>query len=74
MRQWRSIRLRDHDPSDGEEVSPCLSFSKQFREYVFSEPSFRCDPFSETGNLHSPGPMLPGRPGVLTVKQEEQAV
>ena len=30
VRQCGGVRLRGHDPFDGKEVSPCLSFSKQF--------------------------------------------
>jgi hypothetical protein len=31
MRQRGGVRLRGHDPGDGEEAGPCLRLSKQFR-------------------------------------------
>src|SRR5215213_6490889 len=37
LRQRGGVRLRGHDPFDGEAPEPCLRISKQFLEGVFSE-------------------------------------
>src|SRR5215210_9470291 len=57
VRQRGSVRLRGHDTFDGEEVSPCLRISKQFRKKNSPKLDFRFTEFSEvrlTRGLGSP--------------------